>query len=54
MALAYSDQLTNMVQPFRALSLPGITRLKAQEILTCSLLFMVAGGVIFVWGLLLW
>ena len=54
MALAYGDQLTNMMQPFWALPLLGITRLKAREILPYSLLFMVAGAVIFVGGLLLW
>jgi len=54
MALAYGDQLTNMMQPFWALPLLGITRLKAGEILPYSLLFMVAGGIIFTLGLLLW
>ena len=54
MALAYGDQLTNMLQPFWALPLLGITRLKAREILPYSLLFMVAGSLIFVGGLLLW
>ncbi|MDX1332836.1 MAG: TIGR00366 family protein, partial [Robiginitalea sp.] len=38
MALAYGDQLTNMLQPFWALPLLGITRLKAREILPYSLL----------------
>ncbi len=54
MALAYGDQLTNMLQPFWALPLLGITRLKAREILPYSLLFMVAGTCIFLGGLLLW
>lgn len=54
MALAYGDQLTNMMQPFWALPLLGITRLKASEILPYSLLFMVAGGCIFILGLLIW
>ena len=54
MALAYGDQLTNMLQPFWALPLLGITRLKAREILPYSLLFMVAGTVIFIGGLLFW
>lgn len=54
MALAYGDQLTNMMQPFWALPLLGITRLKAGEILPYSLLFMVAGGIIFTLGLLFW
>ncbi|MEJ2162532.1 MAG: TIGR00366 family protein [Robiginitalea sp.] len=51
MALAYGDQLTNMLQPFWALPLLGITRLKAREILPYSLLFMILGGSIYLWGL---
>ena len=51
MALAYGDQLTNMLQPFWALPLLGITRLKAREILPYSLMFMVLGGLIFLVGL---
>ncbi|MEM1259795.1 MAG: TIGR00366 family protein [Bacteroidota bacterium] len=53
MALAYGDQLTNMLQPFWALPLLGITKLKAKEILPYSLLFMVVGGGIYMLGLLL-
>ena len=53
MALAYGDQLTNMLQPFWALPLLGITKLKAKEILPYTLLFMVVGGVIYLLGLLL-
>jgi len=52
MALAYGDQLTNMLQPFWALPLLGITGLKASEILPYTLIFMGAGGVIFIFGLL--
>lgn len=51
MSLAYGDQLTNMLQPFWALPLLGITRLKAREILPYSLLFMAVGGLIFLLGL---
>lgn len=51
MALAYGDQLTNMLQPFWALPLLGITRLKAREILPYTLMFMVLGGLIFLGGL---
>jgi short-chain fatty acids transporter len=54
MALAYGDQLTNMMQPFWALPLLGITRLKASDILPYSLLFMLVGGLIFVLGLFFW
>jgi short-chain fatty acids transporter len=53
MALAYGDQLTNMLQPFWALPLLGITKLKANEILPYTLLVMVLGAIIFIGGLLL-
>lgn len=53
MALAYGDQVTNMLQPFWALPLLGITKLKAKEILPYTLLLMVVGSVIFLLGLLL-
>ncbi|MEE3037767.1 MAG: TIGR00366 family protein [Bacteroidota bacterium] len=53
MALAYGDQLTNMLQPFWALPLLGITGLKAKDILPYSLLLLLLGGSIFVIGLLL-
>ena len=53
MALAYGDQLTNMLQPFWALPLLAITGLKAKEILPYSLLLLLLGGSIFVLGLLL-
>ncbi len=52
MALAYGDQITNMLQPFWALPLLGITKLKAKEILPYTLLLMVIGTVIFMLGLL--
>jgi short-chain fatty acids transporter len=52
MALAYGDQLTNMLQPFWALPLLGITGLKAKEILPYSLILLLVGGSIFVIGLL--
>ena len=53
LALAYGDQLTNMLQPFWALPLLGITGLKAKDILPYSLLLLLVGGSIFVIGLLL-
>lgn len=53
MALAYGDQLTNMIQPFWALPLLGITGLKAKEILPYTLLLFLAGCLIFMLGLLL-
>ena len=54
MALAYGDQLTNMLQPFWALPLLGITGLKAKEILPYTLILLLAGTVIFIGGLLLY
>ncbi|MEE2700264.1 MAG: TIGR00366 family protein [Bacteroidota bacterium] len=53
MALAYGDQLTNMLQPFWALPLLGITGLKAKEILPYTLILLLAGIVVFIGGLLL-
>jgi short-chain fatty acids transporter len=53
MALAYGDQLTNMLQPFWALPLLGLTGLKAKEILPYTLMLMFIGGLIFLFGLLL-
>ena len=52
MALAYGDQLTNMLQPFWALPLLAITGLKAKEILPYTLILLVAGAFIFISGLL--
>ena len=52
MALAYGDQLTNMLQPFWALPLLGITGLKAKDILPYTLILMLVGLVIFSFGLL--
>ena len=53
MALAYGDQLTNMLQPFWALPLLGITGLKAKDILPYSILLMLVGAVIFISGILI-
>jgi short-chain fatty acids transporter len=54
MALAYGDQLTNMLQPFWALPLLGITGLKAKEILPYTLMIMAVGATIFIGGLLIY
>ena len=54
MALAYGDQLTNMLQPFWALPLLAITKLKARELLPYTLIFMIIGGLIYLGGLLFW
>jgi short-chain fatty acids transporter len=47
LAMAYGDQLTNMLQPFWALPLLGITRLKAREIAPYTLLMMLVGALVF-------
>jgi short-chain fatty acids transporter len=47
MAMAYGDQLTNMLQPFWALPLLGITRLKAYQILPYTLILFMLGFLIF-------
>ena len=52
MALAYGDQLTNMLQPFWALPLLGITGLKAKEIVPYTVLLMLLGIIIYSSGLL--
>jgi len=53
MALSYGDQLTNMLQPFWALPLLGITKLKAKDILPYSALVMLIGMLIFIVNLLI-
>ena len=53
LAMAYGDQLTNMLQPFWALPLLGITGLKAKEILPYTLVLMMAGVLIFMVGLVI-
>ena len=53
MALAYGDQITNMLQPFWALPLLGITKLKAKEILPYTLIAMIVASVIYILALIL-
>lgn len=53
MALSYGDQLTNMLQPFWALPLLGITGLKANSILPYTVALMGMGILIFVSALLM-
>jgi short-chain fatty acids transporter len=53
MAIAYGDEWTNMLQPFWALALLGITRLKAREIVGYTMVALVTSGVVFILGLLL-
>ncbi|NUQ52491.1 MAG: short-chain fatty acid transporter [Phycisphaerales bacterium] len=45
MAVAYGDQLTNMLQPFWALPLLAITRARARDIVGYCAVAMLAGGV---------
>lgn len=47
MAMAYGDQLTNMLQPFWALPLLAITGLKARDVLPFTLFLMLLGLLIF-------
>src|SRR5690606_36823370 len=53
MALAYGDQITNMLQPFWALPLLAITQLKAKEILHYTLIVILVGILVYTVGLLL-
>ncbi|MDB9775786.1 TIGR00366 family protein [Vicingaceae bacterium] len=53
LALAYGDQLTNMLQPFWALPLLAVTKLKAQQILPYTLFLFLIGSVIYVSVLLI-
>ena len=53
LALAYGDQLTNMMQPFWALPLLGITGLKAKDILPYTFILMLIGLFIFSLGLII-
>ncbi len=53
MAIAYGDQITNMLQPFWALPLLAITKLKAKEILPYTLMLLVVGSIIYITSLLI-
>ncbi|PKR81115.1 short-chain fatty acid transporter [Brumimicrobium salinarum] len=53
LAMAYGDQLTNMLQPFWALPLLGITQLKPQQLLPYTFLLFIVGVIIFGIGLLI-
>lgn len=48
MALSYGDQWTNLLQPFWALALLGITGLKARDILGDTLVVLLASGLVIV------
>jgi short-chain fatty acids transporter len=51
MAMAYGDQWTNMLQPFWALPLLAVTGVRARDIIGYSFLWMLAGGVWVIFGL---
>lgn len=53
MAVAYGDQLTNMLQPFWALPLLAITGVKAREIVGYTAVLMLAAGAWMALGLLI-
>lgn len=53
MAFSYGDQITNMLQPFWALPLLAITRLKARDILPYTLIMMLVGICVFLGGLMI-
>ncbi|QOJ17051.1 MAG: short-chain fatty acid transporter [Phycisphaeraceae bacterium] len=52
MSVAYGDQLTNMLQPFWALPLLGITGVRARDIVGYTAIVMVAAGAWIALGLL--
>ncbi len=54
MALAYGDEWTNMLLPFWASPLLGITGLKAKEIVPYTFALFLVGGVVFALLLLLY
>ncbi|MDR9449002.1 MAG: TIGR00366 family protein [Psychroflexus sp.] len=53
MAFAYGDQVTNMLQPFWALPLLAITKLKAQQILPYTVVLFLLGSILFIIGILI-
>ena len=53
MAVAYGDQLTNMLQPFWALPLLAITGVRARDIVGFTALLMLVAAVWIVLGLLI-
>jgi short-chain fatty acids transporter len=53
MAVAYGDQLTNMLQPFWAIPLLAITRVQARDIVGYTTVAMLLGALWIALGLLL-
>jgi len=54
MAVAYGDQLTNMLQPFWALPLLGITGVRARDIVGYTVVIMCAAAAWMILGLLIY
>lgn len=54
MSMAYGDQITNMLQPFWALPLLGITKLKAKDIIAYTTIAMALAGIIYLTVLWFW
>ncbi|MCX2742365.1 TIGR00366 family protein [Mangrovivirga sp. M17] len=54
MAMSYGDQITNMLQPFWALPLLGITGLKASRLIPYCLAIFGVGATIYIISLALW
>ncbi len=54
MAVAYGDQLTNMLQPFWALPLLAITGVKAKDVIGYTAIIMLAGAIWMGTVLLVW
>ncbi len=52
LAMAYGDEVTNMLQPFWALPLLGITQLSARDILPYTLVMFMTASAVFILGLL--
>ena len=53
MAIAYGDAWTNMLQPFWALALLGITRLRARDIVGYTMVALITSAIVFILGLML-
>jgi short-chain fatty acids transporter len=51
MAVAYGDQLTNMLQPFWALPLLAITGVRARDIVGYTAIVMIAAAIWIAFGL---
>jgi len=53
MAIAYGDAWTNMLQPFWALALLGITRLRARDIVGYTMVALITSAIVFILGLMI-